>query len=365
MNKLDHITIEGYKSIRKMNLDLCSLNVLIGANGAGKSNFISLFNLLSTIVAEKLQYAVGSSGGAERLFYFGSQTTNEIKIEMKFGVNGYECVLASAVPDTLIFKEEVCYFYGYNPTYPKTYNDNLGSGHKESRLKEQSGILSVVRYVYDSIKDWRVYHFHDTSRDAAVRKSGNINDNERLRPDARNLAAFLNRLQTQHKSQYQMIVNTVRMVAPFFDDFVLRPNPLDESTIQLEWREKNSDAYMNAASLSDGTLRFICLATLLQQPTTLQPSAILIDEPELGLHPFAINVLASLLKSASAKKQVIVSTQSVPLVNQFEPENLIVVDREDGQSVFKRLDKDLIADWLTDYSLGELWEKNILGGRPN
>lgn len=154
-------------------------------------------------------------------------------------------------------------------------------------------------------------------------------------------------------------------VAPFFDDFILRPNPLNENTIQLEWSERNSDAYMNAGSLSDGTLRFICLATLLQQPSSLYPSAILIDEPELGLHPYAINVLASLLKSASAKKQVIVSTQSVPLVNQFEVENLIVVDREDGQSVFKRLEKETIADWLTDYSLGELWEKNILGGRPN
>ena len=365
MSKLENITVEGYKSIRAMSLDLCSLNVLIGANGAGKSNFISLFSLLHDLVTEHLQFAVATGGGAETLFYFGTKTTEEIKIELKFGQNGYKCVLTPALPDTLIFKEEVCFFYGKMISRSQPYNEFLGSGHKESRLSEYARSAPVVRHVYDSAKRWRVYHFHDTSSSAPVRKTGKIDDNERLKPDASNLAAFLYRLKTQHESQYRMIVNTVRMVAPFFDDFILRPNPLNESTIQLEWSEKNSDAYMNAASLSDGTLRFICLATLLQQPSTFQPSAILIDEPELGLHPYAINVLASLLKSASAKTQVIVSTQSVPLVNQFEAENLIIVDREDGQSVFKRLEKETIADWLTDYSLGELWEKNILGGRPS
>lgn len=363
MHKLDYIKVSGFKSIRQMELELCSLNVLIGANGAGKSNFISLFNLLSTIVAEKLQFAVGSSGGAERLFYLGSQTTSEIEIELKFGANGYRCVLSPSAPDTLIFKAEVCFYY--KSGYEQPYYEHLGSGYKESRLKEMSANSRVVKYVNDSVRDWRVYHFHDTSRDAKVRKSGNINDNEKLRPDAANLAAFLNRLQVQHEPQYKMIVNAVRMVAPFFDDFVLRPNPLNESTIQLEWREKNSDAYFNAASLSDGTLRFICLAALLLQPAALQPSTILIDEPELGLHPFAINVLAGLLKAASVKRQVIVSTQSVPLVNEFAPENLVVVDREDRQSTFRRLEKDSLDDWLTDYSLGELWEKNVLGGRPN
>lgn len=364
MSKLDHITVEGYKSIRQMSLDLCSLNVLIGANGAGKSNFISLFSLLRALVTEQLQFAVATRGGAESLFYFGTKTTQEITIALKFGLNGYKCVLTPALPDTLIFQNEFCYFYGTMTSRSQPYNEYLGSGHKESRLSEYAKSAPVVRYVYNSVKDWRVYHFHDTSLNAPVRKTGKIDDNERLKPDASNLAAFLYRLKIQHETQYQMIVNTIRMVAPFFDDFVLRPNPLNESTIQLEWSEKNSDAYMNAASLSDGTLRFICLATLLQQPLELQPTTILIDEPELGLHPYAINVLASLIKSASAKRQVIVSTQSVPLVNEFDPENLIIVDRDDGQSVFKRLEKETVADWLTDYSLGELWEKNILGGRP-
>jgi predicted ATPase len=363
MSRLENISVQGYKSIRDMSLDLTSLNVLIGANGAGKSNFISLFSLLRAVVTEQLQFSVASHGGAETLFYFGTKNTEKINIELKFGQNGYKCVLSPAVPDTVIFADERCYFYSTRSGQP--YNEFLGSGQKESKLKQNAKDAPVVRYVYNAVKDWRVYHFHDTSYSAPVRKTGKIDDNDKLRTDAANLAAFLYRLQAQHEMQYKMIVNTVRMVAPFFDDFILRPNPLNESTIQLEWKERNSDAYMNAASLSDGTLRFICLATLLQQPATFQPSAILIDEPELGLHPFAINVLAGLLKSASAKRQVIVSTQSVPLVNQFDTENLIVVDREEGQSVFKRLKPETIDNWMTDYGLGELWEKNVLGGRPS
>jgi predicted ATPase len=117
--------------------------------------------------------------------------------------------------------------------------------------------------------------------------------------------------------------------------------------------------------LSDGTLRFICLTTLLLQPKSLLPDTLLIDEPELGLHPFAINLLADMLQEAAESKQVIVSTQSVELLNAFQPEDVVVVQREEDASVFKRLDKAALSDWLADdYSLGELWKRNILGGRP-
>jgi predicted ATPase len=183
-----------------------------------------------------------------------------------------------------------------------------------------------------------------------------------LRSNASNLAAFLFLLQGQHPEHYREIVRTVRLVAPFFDDFALRPRPLNPNKIQLEWREKGSDSYFGANYLSDGTLRFMCLATLLLQPDL--PATVLIDEPELGLHPYAITVLASLLRSAAQQTQVIVSTQSVPLVNQFRPEDVIVVDREDRQSVFRRLTQADLESWLDEYGLGDLWEKNLLGGRP-
>ena len=207
-----------------------------------------------------------------------------------------------------------------------------------------------------------MYHFHDTSSAAKVKLTGDIGDNESLRSDASNLAAFLFLLKAKHPDSYRRIVSTVRLAAPFFDDFRLRPSPFNEQKIQLEWSEKNSDAYFNAHALSDGTLRFICLATLLLQPEL--PSLIIIDEPELGLHPYAIQLLAGLVRSASHKAQVILSTQSVTLVNQFTPEELIVVDRKDGASELRRLSAKDLESWLESYSLGELWEKNVLGGRP-
>ena len=362
MRRLDHIRVEGFKSIRNLDLGLNSLNVLIGANGAGKSNFLSLFRLLNQMVEGRLEWAVGEAGGDDALLYFGQKNTSEIKIELDFGVNSYKCILVPSAKDTLIFKEEVCFFKGQGHTQP--FTERLRSGHSESQLAANAHLREVVRHVFNIMKDWQVYHFHDTSDSAKVKKTGDINDNEELRPDAANLAAFLYRLREKHPAQYKAIVETIGMAAPFFEDFTLRPSRLNEEKIQLEWREKNSDAYFNARSLSDGTLRFMCLATLLLQPTALLPSTVLIDEPELGLHPYAISLLASMLQSAATKTQVIVSTQSVPLVNQFTPEDLIVVDREEGQSVFRRLDEQEIAGWMEEYGLGDLWEKNVIGGRP-
>ncbi|HEX3051727.1 MAG TPA: AAA family ATPase, partial [Aggregatilineaceae bacterium] len=209
---------------------------------------------------------------------------------------------------------------------------------------------------------WKLYQFHDTSESARVKQTGEIGDNAFLRPDAGNLAAFLFMLQEAHPEDYSRIVKAIQMVAPFFDDFNLRPSPLNPNKIQLEWREKGSDDYFNASMLSDGTLRFMCMATLLLQPNL--PSTILIDEPELGLHPYAITLLTGLLRSAAAQTQVIVATQSVPLVNQFTPEDIVVVDRLAGQSTFRRLEAAEIENWMDEYGLGDLWEKNVIGGRP-
>jgi predicted ATPase len=134
--------------------------------------------------------------------------------------------------------------------------------------------------------------------------------------------------------------------------------------IQLEWRQKDSDYPFLASHLSDGTLRFICLATALLQPSP--PATMVFDEPELGLHPFALTLLANLFEVAARRtsQQVIVSTQSAPLVNEFEPEDVIVVERAEGESVFRRLDSAKLSGWLEDYTLGELWQKNVFGGGP-
>ena len=363
-SRLDFITIKGYKSIRELEkFPLGSLNILIGANGSGKSNFISTFRLLNQILDGNLQRFVGQSGGADALLYFGQKTTDEILLELEFGDNGYICSLAPAAGDTLIFGAEKTWYH--NRKYIQPFIKTLGSGHKETLLfdaSKQSGYQTMADYVIGAMKSWRVYHFHDTSSSAKLKQTGDINDNEILRSDASNLAAFLYLLQQTESDYYRNIVSTIRLVAPFFNEFNLRQSPLNPEKIQLEWRETRSDQYFNAHALSDGTLRFMCLAALLLQPRL--PATILIDEPELGLHPYAITLLASLLRSAATQTQVIVSTQSVPLVNQFGPQDIIVVDRKDGQSTFEQRTQEDLKDWLDDYGMGDLWEKNLLGGRP-
>jgi predicted ATPase len=360
MAQLDQITIKGYKSIRSLNnFKLKPLNILIGANGAGKSNFVNLFNLLHQIVSGNLQLTVARAGGADSFLHFGQKVTEKIELELWFGNNGYKLELVPAKGDMLIFSEETVYFHDRDK-YPQPYKETFGAGHRESLLKEYSGIAG---YVLKAMNSWRVYHFHDTSSTARVKQLGDIGDNFFLRPDASNLAAFLYLLKETKEKYYNNIVDTIKMVAPFFDDFILRPSPFNENKIKLEWKERGSDSYFDAHSFSDGTLRFICLATLFLQPNL--PETILLDEPELGLHPYAITILADLLRSASERTQVIVSTQSVTLVNQFTPDDVVIVEKEDGQSVFKRPSTEEIASWMDEYSLGELWEKNIIGGRPS
>ncbi len=362
MRTLDRIEVKGYKSLRNVDLELKPLNILIGANGAGKTNFVSLFRLLNQIIEGNLQVHVAKSGGANTLLYFGSKTTSELTIRLHFGSNGYEAQLIPSTEDSLIFASEECWFEYSSGTM---YTVPLGKGHRETGIMEEAKQYpgKIAAHVLKTLTSWKVYHFHDTSDSAKVKQTGGIGDNRFLRPDASNLAAFLYLLRKTHRENYDVIVDTIRMVAPFFSDFSLRPSPFNSEKIQLEWQEKNSDAYFNAYSLSDGTLRFICLATLLLQPNL--PSTVLIDEPELGLHPYAITLLASMLRSAATKTQVVASTQSVPLVNQFLPEDIVVVDREEGQSIFRRLDVTEISTWLDEYGLGDLWEKNVLGGRPN
>jgi len=197
-----------------------------------------------------------------------------------------------------------------------------------------------------------------------MRKTTKVDDNEFLRADGSNLAAFLYYLRAKHDDSYSLIQRTVQRVAPFFDDFRLKPLNLKPDDIKLEWRHKRSDQYFDASSLSDGTLRFIVLATLFLQPKEYRPSVILVDEPELGLHPYAIEMLASLIRQASLDTQVIVSTQSSLLLDHFGPEDVLVANRVDGGTQITRLDPAHLAVWLADYSLGQLWEKNELGGRP-
>ena len=376
MRTLERITISGYKSIKQASLQLGDLNVLIGANGAGKSNFLSAFKLLRNIIDRKLQLLIQDAGGANRLLYFGRKVTDKITIRLTFDTGqiflgmsdgaeprrekgDYGVSLIPTQQDSLqIAKEygDILKLPDYDPMPPVTFAEGqLETGIYEARLPWVGKLITLMPH-------HGVYHFQDTGVDARIKQNNPLNDNQFLREDARNLAAFLYSLQVSSSVSYSRIVNTVRLAAPYIKDFILRPSPVNPDFIRFECSHKESEEYFDISQLSDGTLRFICLTTLLLQPNP--PSLIIIDEPELGLHPAAIELLIEMLRSASVKSQVIISTQSVEMVRQFSPEEIIVVDRKNDESVFTRKNSQELAMWLDEYNMGELWEMNVIGGRP-
>jgi len=357
--KLKEVTVKGYKSIKSLEkFSLNNMNVLIGANGAGKSNFIGLFKMLGALAEGDLQLHIKSGGDPDAILHGGRKRTKTMEAEFYFGDNGYRLALTATQDNRMMFLKEETWFNGrYKP-----HIEPLGNAHEEAKLRGMP--TKVSEYVLPAIKRWRLYHFHDTSAEAKVKQLHSSNQNIKLNSDAGNLAAYIARLKLRSPDAYQRIVETIRLTAPFFDDFVVR-DPLPQE-VELEWTEQGDpDTPYRAHVLSDGTLRFICLTVLLLQPIHLLPDTIIIDEPELGLHPYAINLLADMLKEVAEKKQLIVSTQSVELLNNFEAKDVVVVQRENGASVFERLDEEDLSEWLEEFSLGDLWKRNILGGRPS
>jgi predicted ATPase len=330
---IQSITIEGFKSIRSIkDLPLRPINLLIGANGSGKSNFLEAFVFLGEAKEGRKDSYVAQNGGADRILYFGSKETESCFIGIEYdreglGRSSYYANFVAQADDTF-----------------------LGSASRGGYANADPS--------------WRRYQFHDTGRHSPIKKTNQIDDNRFLRPDASNLVAFLYLLQHRHPDSYSAIRRAVQRAANFFENFQLAPLALNPDTIKLEWRHTRSDQYFDASALSDGTLRFIALATLFLQPVELLPSVILVDEPELGLHPYAIGLLASLIHQASKETQVIVATQSPLLLDYFEPEDILVAHRADGATTIERLKPEPLAEWLKKYSLGQLWEKGELGGRP-
>ena len=366
MPQLKSIRIAGFRSIKDMTLELRPLNVLIGANGAGKSNLTAFFKLVNELMAGRLQQHIGTTGGASANLYFGPKITPQLEAKMAFAVdNGtdtYRLRLFHAADDTLIFAEETLSFLQTGYSHPRDVQ--LGAGHRETRIGGEAAkgepAAKTLRYL---LNHCRVYHFHDTSPTSRVRQYGYFGNNRWLMPDAANLAAVLHKLKSHNETVYRRIIGTIRQIAPFFEDFDLEPTNAND--IILNWRHRTFDLVFGPHQLSDGTLRAICLIALLLQPKEDLPILIVVDEPELGLHPYALSVIASLLREASCHTQVLVSTQSSTFLDSFEPEDIVVVERQGEATEFDRPDAKKLDAWLEDYSLGEVWQKNVIGGGPH
>lgn len=369
MGVLDRISIKGFKSIRSAELEIRPINVLIGANGSGKSNLLEAMAFLQAIRAGNLQGYVGRAGGADRLLHFGAKKTDEMAFRARFsneGICEYRLNLTPTDTGALYPNSEALVFWD-KEIYPDEPRKRAisGEGGEAGISRLSVGRESpVCKYACKCIDSWRVYHFHDTGSASRLKRTADLNDNRYLRPDGANLAAFLYLLRERNEIEYGVIRRTVQLAAPFFDDFALEPQKLNKNTIRLEWTHIGDGDRFDVSALSDGTLRFIAIVTLLLQPVEKLPPVILLDEPEIGMHPTAITLLASIIRSVSVDTQVILATQSSRLLDYFDPEDVVVADRVRGATEISRLDAEQLEVWLERYSLGELWEKNELGGRP-
>jgi predicted ATPase len=358
---ITYLKIEGFKSIKSMELELKPINVFIGSNGSGKSNFISFFKMVHAIFNKQLQRFVLQEK-ADNLLYFGRKTTEKLYGKMIFSREGssnnaYWFRLSQTKEGGFFIEEEAS---GYRVNVEDNYSNYFTYNNlEESHIPASGGYRDA--YLRKYLSNLQIYHFHDTSSTSMLRKECDINDNNFLKSDGRNLPAFLYLWKQEYPKIYKRFEKTIQSVAPYIDHFILEPSRLNKNEIELRWVEKSDlESSFSAYQFSDGTLRFIALATVLMQPEP--PEVIIIDEPELGLHPQAISKLAGLIKSASVKTQIIISTQSVNLVDCFSPEEVVAVDRNESekQSMFVRLESESLKTWLKDYSLGDLWQRNII-----
>jgi predicted ATPase len=362
-NKLDSFTIKGYKTIKSIEcFKPDAINVLIGPNGAGKSNFISFFKFLSWMLNGRLQEYVSYLGGANDILFDGADVTKnmdaEIRIKTNAGVNEYKFSLMFAKPDRLVFREEKYRFQSKDRTDECLWS-SCGTGHQEAKLPEVAN--NTASSILNLLRKLTVYQFHNTSDTANMRLKWSTDDGRRLKQNGDNLGSFLYRLQREEQPYYARIVKYIRLILPFFDDFEL----YDEfGKILLRWKEKGTQQVFNVGQASDGMLRTIALISLLAQNSKDLPDVLFIDEPELGLHPSAIDAVAGLIKAVASHCQVFVATQSISLVNNFELSDLVVIDRKGRASEYTRPDSEKLKVYLRQFSIGQIWEKNIIGGRP-
>lgn len=368
ITRLKTVTISGFKSIspkKPLEIELGNINILLGANGSGKSNIISFFKMLNFMMSGSFQLFVEKAGTSQIFLNYGSKHTSFIKGEMCFESNthfdNYSFQLTHATPDRLIINSEQIVWGEKKRNQPQTIV--LSSDFKESALiNDQNPTVKVIHHILTNCK---VYQFHDSSADSRIRQSSRIEFADYLQSEGNNLASFLYSLKKNYPANYRRIVSYIRQIVPQFNDFYLEPN--DKDYVMLKWTDVSPNDYMMLPEqFSDGTIRFIALATLLLQPKKTMPNVIIIDEPELGLHPFAIAQLAEMIKEAAVNTQVVIATQSPGLVDEFEASQITIIERdeESESTVAKRLNEEELADWLENYSLSELWDKNVLGGRP-
>lgn len=365
--RLKSIKIQGFKSIPfqyPLELEFGDINILLGANGSGKSNIISFFKMLGFMMNGSLQRFIAEYGTNQKFLYYGAKKTPTMCAELKFEAPNfydvYSFSLTKAVPDRLILTSEEIEWKNNNNDSPS--KSQLQSDFNESALVKSTE--KTEKFIRNLLVSCKVYQFSDSSISSPMRQASTVESAHYLQSEANNLASFLYYLKNNYPDSFLRISEYVRDVVPQFNEFYLEP---ERGYISLKWMDNSANDYvLSADQFSDGSIRFIALATLLLQPEETMPFVIIVDEPELGLHPYAIDQLNEMIKDASKHAQIIVATQSTAIIDGFPADDVTVIERDPEKqgTHARKLSEQEYHDWLEEYTLSELWNKNIIGGRP-
>jgi predicted ATPase len=362
---IQEIHIAGFCSLKEVCLEPGRLTVLIGPNGAGKSNLLQALRLIPLLRTRSLQRYVADHGFGAALLHYGAKATDAIDLAVVIRDQGttyrYDARLAFAPDDTLYFQTENAARVNPDDTWSIS---SLGGGHRESHLLDEVYRDKTVAAVNEWLGRITFYHFHDTSPQSKLRTHARREDDRYPRSDGSNLAAYLLRLKesvdSADQKAWQRINRHCRHIAPAIKQ--LDPVAVNGS-VRLDWIDDRDERF-GCHQFSDGTLRALALITVLSQPSGCLPRLISIDEPELGLHPSAIALIADLCRSISRHTQIVLSTQSTELLDYFNADEVVVVERQQGETRLTRLSSQALQNWLEDYSLSELYDKGVIGGKP-
>lgn len=362
--RIQSITIKGFRSLRDVsNLELPQLTVLIGENGAGKSTLVRFFEMLSWMLkSQELQKFVLYEGGGDDQLYMGLRNTDiihaEICLETEKGFNDYQFDLAYvSAGDTLIVMNEAYRYSDRNRDGKARWTMLSGIG-KEAKLPDQDN--KTAKTICNLLKNCTTYHFHDTASNSPIRQRWDIVDCSRLRSDGGNLAPILLNLKENYRQHYKLIISQIQRILPTFRDFIIEPVAYK---VELRWQGLHSDKIFGPHLTSDGSLRLFCLLTLLNLPHELLPNVMFFDEPELGLHPHAITLVAEMLKRLSRSRQIFIATQSPYMVNCFDLDNIIVARSINGETKLHNLSSDKYKEWLNnEYDISDIWLSVPVGG---
>ncbi len=360
---ITQLQIESFKSFKKLELEMRPLNVLIGPNAGGKTNFLDFFRFLREAFTDKLSEAVARRGGIRNLLY--GEDKENLKFHITCHISDLTVCLQAEIAGPLTVEPRVIQEKIYIPEHPPKVllEKKEGKSPRFSLFQFPPPDNRSVA-IYRLIGETTHYAQFNTEPISAIRSPQTARGRTALAENGSNLTSVLQYLanKLEYRPTWVRIKEILSIAYPNFEDIYF-PAEGGDGNLVLRWKERTFEKRdFSANFLSDGTLHFLCLLAILLNPAP--PPLICIDEPELGLHPALIRIIAELLKDAATRTQLVVATHSPELVSHLEPEDILIVENIKGATEMRRLSSDELKTWLKEYTLAELWLARDLGGNP-